>query len=290
MAHVSCCAMVKQKQGRKKLKGKARKWTAKSANKYALYESAVYDPDSDLDFLQRIFKEKGRPSPMVLREDFAGTCLLGAIWAKSHEERTAWCVDLDPEPLTYGLKSHFPKIGDAVNRVTQLEENVLTVETPKADVLTAFNFSYWIFKERTIMLDYFKRAFDALNEGGAFVLDIQGGPDCQIEAEEEREEDGFYYIWRTNAMDAVTGDTRCTISFEFADGSRMEEAFVYDWRLWNLTELRDILSDAGFEKVEVYWEGADEEGEGDGDFQLSHSEENEEAWIAYLVAWKKDLS
>ena len=70
----------------------------------------------------------------------------------------------------------------------------------------------------------------------------------------------------------------------------MEEAFVYDWRLWNLTELRDILSDAGFEKVEVYWEGADEEGEGDGDFKLSHSEENEEAWIAYLVAWKKDLS
>jgi hypothetical protein len=34
-------------------------------------------------------------------------------------------------------------------------------------------------------------------------------------------------------------------------------------------------------------EGTDEDGEGDGDFQKTASAENEEAWIAYLVGWKK---
>jgi len=280
-------AMAKNKKAKKKA-GKKWKMTAKGADRYALYESAVYDPDADLDFLDRVFRENNRPYPMVLREDFAGTCKLAAIWVDSNEERTAHCLDLDPEPLAYGARQHFPKIGDAVKRIEVLEENVLTAETPPADILTAFNFSYWIFKERAVMLEYFKRAYDHVKEGGAFVLDIQGGPDVQTECEETREEDGFYYVWRTGSMDAITGDSICSISFEFADGSSLDNAFVYDWRIWHLTELKDLLSEAGFERVQVYWEGSDEDGEGNGDFQLTKSEENEEAWIAYIVAWKTD--
>jgi len=277
--------MAKATKGRKKQRGKAPKWTSKNADKFALYEEAVYDPDSDLAFLQRIFEEKGKPAPKVLREDFAGTCKLGALWVASDEERTAHCLDLDPEPLAYGRKNHFPPLGNAVDRIEQLEEDVITATTPLADVITAFNFSYWIFKERATMLRYFSKVHSSLHEGGAFVLDIQGGPDVQSETEEEREQEDYWYHWRVQAMDAVTGDTRCSISFEFADGSELKDAFVYDWRLWHLTELRDILLEAGFGNVEVYWEGADEEGEGDGNFTLTHSEENEDCWISYLVAW-----
>ncbi len=274
------------KKRRKKQRGKAPKWTLANADRYALYEESVYDPDADLDFLLRIFEEEHRPAPMVLREDFAGTCKLAGLWVQSHAERTAVCLDLDPEPLEYGLERHLKPIGEAAERIDQRLENVLTAKTPKADVLTAFNFSYWGFKDRPTLLRYFKRARKALNADGAFVLDLQGGPDAQIACEEEREQDGFDYVWETEAMDAITGDIRCWIHFDFHDGTRLEKAFEYDWRVWHLTELRDLLSEAGFEQVDVYWEGSDEDGEGDGDFQKTPSAENEEAWIAYLVGWK----
>ncbi len=274
------------KTRRKKKRGKAPKWTLANADRYALYEESVYDPDADLDFLLRIFREEGRPAPLVLREDFAGTCKLAGLWVASDERRTAVCLDLDPEPLEYGLERHLKPIGDPAERVDQRLEDVLTSETPPADVVTAFNFSYWGFKDRPTMKRYFARVHACLQDGGVFVLDMQGGPDAQIACEEEREQEGFWYIWKTEAMDAVTGDVRCSINFEFEDGSKLERAFEYDWRVWHLTELRDILTEAGFEQVDVYWEGSDEDGDGDGDFQKTASAENEEAWIAYLVAWK----
>jgi hypothetical protein len=275
------------KKRKKKQRGKAPKWTLENADRYALYEESVYDPEADLDFLLRIFREEGRPAPMVLREDFAGTCKLAGLWVQSDEARTAVCLDLDPEPLEYGRERHLDPIGEAAERIDQRLEDVLTAETPTADVVTAFNFSYWCFKDRPTLLRYFRRVHESLADHGAFVLDMQGGPDAQIACEEEREQDGFTYVWETEAMDAVTGDILCWIHFDFDDGTRLEKAFEYDWRVWHLTELKDVLREAGFEQVEVYWEGTDEDGEGDGDFQKTASAENEEAWIAYLVGWKK---
>jgi len=67
----------------------------------------------------------------------------------------------------------------------------------------------------------------------------------------------------------------------------MKEAFTYDWRLWGLTELRDILVDAGFSTVDCYWEGTDEDGEsGDGIFTKSETGDSCLSYIAYLVAEK----
>jgi hypothetical protein len=64
----------------------------------------------------------------------------------------------------------------------------------------------------------------------------------------------------------------------------MKRAFTYDWRRYGMKESQDILIDAGFSSVEVYWEGTDEDGEGDGEFTLERQAENTDAWIAYLVA------
>ncbi len=270
----------------KKKRGKPPRWTIANADKYALYEESVYDPEADLEFIDRLFREEGRTKPMTLREDFAGTCKLAALWVASDPGRRAWCLDLDPEPLAYGREHHLLALGDDARRVVQLQEDVLHAETPVVDVATAFNFSYWVFKERSTMLRYFQTIHAHLSETGAFILDVQGGPDTQSETCEEREQDDFYYVWKTEAMDAISGFIRCSISFEFLDGSRFSNAFEYDWRLWHLPELRDILEDAGFSQVDVYWEGTDENGEGDGVFLKRSSAENEEAWIAYLVAWK----
>lgn len=43
----------------------------------------------------------------------------------------------------------------------------------------------------------------------------------------------------------------------------------YDWRLWSLSELKDLLEKAGSRKVDVYWKGTDpSNGGGNGVFRL----------------------
>jgi len=272
---------------KKKRSKKAPRFTAATADRYELYEGSVYDPDADHDFLIRVFRTARKRRPLKLREDFAGTSKLSALWVEQHRESKAWAVDLDPEPLAWGKERHIEPLGEQKKRVKQLLENVLDVKTPTVDVLTAFNFSYWIFEERAIMLDYFKKAYAALDKEGMFCVDLMGGPGVQQECEEPREEDGgFTYVWEQEVMDAITGHVDCHIHFEFEDGSEMRNAFDYSWRVWSLTELRDIMLEAGFEQVDVYWEGTDKNGEGDGVFKKKKSAENEETWIAYVVAWK----
>ena len=51
-------------------------------------------------------------------------------------------------------------------------------------------------------------------------------------------------------------------------------------------ELRELLEEAGFARVCVYWEGEDEDGEGDGEFTEEATGDADPAWIAYVVAEK----
>ena len=272
---------------RKRPKKKKSKITAKNADRYWLYENSVYMPEADYDFIHRIFKRARGRKPMRLREDFAGTSQLAALWVRNDRDSRAWAVDLDPEPLAWGRRVHLDTLEEqARDRVEQLEENVLSVDVGEIDVVTAFNFSYWIFEERKTMLDYFRRVHEALAEDGVLVVDLMGGPGAQSEVEEEREENGFDYVWEQEPMDAISHHMTCHIHFHFRDGSKMRNAFTYSWRLWSLAELRDVMLDAGFASVDAYWEGTDEDGEGDGVFRKKKHAENEDTWIAYLAAWK----
>ncbi len=272
---------------RKRTKKKASKYTAATADRFELYEGSVYDPDADHDFLVKTFKSYRKRRPLKLREDFAGTSKLSALWVANHGLTKAWAVDLDPDPLHWGFEHHIEPLGDDSKRIVQLEENVLDVKTPKVEIITAFNFSYWIFEERALMLKYFKKVHADLEKDGRFVGDLMGGPGVQQPCEEDREEDGdFTYVWEQEAMDAITNHIDCHIHFEFEDGTKMKKAFTYNWRVWSLAELRDIMIDAGFKSVDAFWEGADKHGDGDGVFKKASSAENEDTWIAYLVAWK----
>jgi len=71
---------------------------------------------------------------------------------------------------------------------------------------------------------------------------------------------GYTYVWHQPAYEPISGDTLCHIDFKFEDGSRLPRAFSYDWRLWTLPELREILGEAGFRRSTVYWEGSDRRG------------------------------
>ena len=57
--------------------------------------------------------------------------------------------------------------------------------------------------------------------------------------------------------------------------------------MWTLPEMRELLLEAGFETVDFYVEGWDDEtDEPDGIFRKRKRVDNEGSWIAYVVACK----
>src|SRR5690606_3657126 len=171
-------------------------------------------------------------------------------------------------------------------RVQLLESDVMTVETPPVDVIAALNFSYFIFDTRDRMRTYFKRCYDALTDDGVLFLDMYGGPEAQEETKEKTKYKNFTYIWYQAEFHPVTHYVRCHIHFKFPDGSKIKKAFSYEWRLWTAPEIRELLLEAGFKKATVYWEGEDEDGEGNGEVTPDEKGVAALAWIAYVVAEK----
>ena len=284
-------ASAAQKQAKNQKKGKKSKrskvhLTAKTADKHALYEKSVQEPEADIRFLTRIFRKEYDRVPMSLREDFCGTAYLCAEWVKSHPERVAVGVDLDEQTLDWGRRRHLEPLGEDAQRVTLLRRNVLEVREPKVDLAVAFNFSYCTLLERSEMVRYIRTVKESLHPEGAFILDMHGGPESFEELEETTEHSGFSYVWDQGPIDALTQITHRAIHFRFPDGSKIKNAFRYHWRIWNLPEVRDLLADAGFSRTDIYWEGTDEDGEGNGVFRKVQKAENDESWIAYIVAWQ----
>ncbi len=155
------------------------------------------------------------------------------------------------------------------------------------DIVVAMNFSYQIFKTRVELKRYFSRVYEALTDDGIFFLDAFGGYEAFREMEESSEFDNFTYVWDQHRYNPVNGDITCLIHFTFPDGSKMKRAFSYHWRLWTLPELQELLTEAGFRRVLVYWEGTDEKtGEGNGEYLPTKVGEADAGWICYLSAEK----
>ena len=135
------------------------------------------------------------------------------------------------------------------------------------------------------MVNYFKQVHKGLVDDGIFFLDAFGGYEAYEEMKEVTENDGFTYIWDQASYNPITGHYTCKIHFKFKDGSKLKNAFTYDWRLWSLPELTEMLIEAGF-KPTVYWEGTDEDDEGNGIFEPTTQGEADAGWIVYIVAEK----
>ncbi len=267
-------------------KTRRRRTKAERADKYELYERSVQEPSTDIALVRRMFKHHcGRPA-RSLREDFCGTAAFACGWVTANDEHRAIAVDWDPEPLAWGRRHHVDALRPSQReRVELVRADVRTVRTEPVDVLVAFNFSYFIFEERRELLGYFEAVRSQLCRPGIFVLDVYGGPEAMERREERRDVDKFTYVWDQDSFDPIRHHARCYIHFEFADGSALRRAYRYDWRLWTLPELRDLLDEAGFSDVTVYWEGTERKtNEPNGIFRPRKRAEDDPAWVAYLVA------
>ncbi|MGE4619383.1 MAG: class I SAM-dependent methyltransferase [Planctomycetota bacterium] len=270
-------------KGNKKKKKRDRQ--AFLANKHALYQQAVQEPEADTQFMDEVFRKKFKRSPVLLREDFCGTGFLSATWVKEKTERRAIGYDLDLDTVNWGIENNLSDLDEEQrSRIDLRIANVLDAPEDPVDIVCAMNFSWWIFKQRKQLLEYFRSVRASLPDEGIFVLDMYGGSEAYEELEEEREKEGFNYVWDQEKVCGISDEVICHISFHFPDGSKMKNAFTYDWRRYGMREAQEILEDAGFSKVEVFWEGTDEDGDGDGVFTHETEAENTEAWIAYLVA------
>ena len=273
---------------------KSQKLTARSADKHRLYELSVQGPEEDSRFFARHFKRcTGRPMRRF-REDFCGTAILSCHVVKNHRENHALGIDLDARTLGWGRVHNLSQLTEHQrDRVTLVKANVLDVRHPRSDVIVALNFSYCVFKTRPELLEYVQNAHRSLAEGGMFLVDAWGGSETQVEQTEEREIDvdeddkdapTFTYVWDQADFDPVSYSTTCKIHFEFEDGTRMKNAFVYEWRLWTLPELREIFEEAGFRDIHVLWEATDRETmEGNGVFRKVARGDPDPAWIAYVA-------
>lgn len=265
---------------------KRRGWrTASTSDRHELYELSVQNPEAEVDFIDRIFRKLRGHTPRLIREDFCGTAAASVAFVKRRRANRAIGVDLDASVLAWGRERLNERLdADQRSRLELRRANVLTVRTPPVEAVLAMNFSYYIFKERSKLLSYFRKVRAALAKGGLFLLDAYGGSDSFLEMEEERSMDGFTYVWDQHRYNPITGEAVNHIHFRFPDGTELKRAFTYDWRLWTLPEIRDLLTEAGFRRNTVYWEGAGEDGRGDGIFRPATRGDACEGWIAYIVA------
>jgi len=254
------------------------------SEKYLMYEESVQNHECDIDFINDEYAKIYQKKAVSFREDFGGTAAMACDWVKQSPEHTAWGVDLDPEPISFGFENHYAKLNDEQKtRMQYVQGNVLERRDFKADIICAFNFSYFIFKKRNDLLNYFKIVKEGLTKDGVFFVDIFGGTECCQELVEETEHDDHSYFWDCDKFNPLTGEVLYYIHFK-KDGIKFNRAFTYDWRMWSIPEIKDIMLDAGFSKVQTYWEGEEEDGTGDGEFTMSEEEENCESWVTYLCA------
>ncbi len=257
-------------------------------SKYYLYENSVLTPTEDMELFANMYRQVFTREPLVLREDFCGTYVLSAAWLKRSDKHQALALDLDPEPLEYGRKVHYKMLTPIQKKnLTVMQQDVRTVTKKKADLAVANNFSFYIFKTRSGLKEYFQCARQSLKAGqGLFLVELAGGPGMIVKSKERRtirvdKQTKFTYFWDQKSFDPVNQHGMFAIHFGLNGKLLRRDEFVYDWRLWTIPEVRDLMVDAGFRKTVVFWEKSSR-GEGTGEYLLSERGDNDWSWIAYV--------
>jgi hypothetical protein len=255
--------------------------TLDEVRKYEFYEKSVQNPEVEVEFINHWYKKIHGREPTVLREDFCGTAAISRAWVAYRRSAEAIGVDFDPEPLKKAREEY--KKGKETKRLTLIQGDVLQTQISKVDVICAFNFSYFIFKQRSVLLQYFKQARQGLKKQGMFFLDIFGGPESQNLVTDVKKLKNLTYYWECQQFNPINQE--CTFAIHFKDhkGIKYKNVFTYDWRLWSIVEIRELLIEAGFSRTMVFWEGDGPDGTGDGIFSHQEVAENSLSWVAYIA-------
>lgn len=264
--------------------------------RYALYEQSVQDAPEQVRIFERFYREQVGGDPKVLREDFAGTFWISCEWIRAGDKREALAIDLSEPPLNYGRKNHLHALdASQKRRLRILQQDVREPVEAKADVAAACNFSFYCLKQRTDLVKYLRSVHGSLKPSGIAIFEMVGGPGFirvpeketrtyKYESGKKKGQKWFTYRWMQKSFDPVTRNGLYSIDFHMATGERYRDAFVYDWRVWTIPELRDCLSDAGFKRSVVYWEHDEPDESGEVYFPVERGMDDDDTWLCYVVA------
>ncbi len=262
-----------------------------------LYEASVQGVGTDLDFAVRIYKNKNGRKPNDLREDFCGTAALACNWVSRSPKHRAWGVDIDQPTIDWGINHNVAQLDPTAGTLELLCDDVMKAKTPPADLVMALNFSYCVFKTRDLLGTYFKKVHQTLKQEGLFIIDIYGGTeaiDTKLEprtvkaftASDGTKVPAFKYIWDQAEYNVIDHHVVNYIHFKIPRIGKIEKAFTYDWRLWTLPELQELLIEAGFKSAEVYLHDWTKDGESDDIYRRRTRYKNALGWVAYVVGIK----
>ncbi|AKF03049.1 hypothetical protein [Sandaracinus amylolyticus] len=250
-----------------------------SVDRHALYERAVQSPERDVDVLSALFRARAGRDALTLREDFAGTARLAIAWVGSDDEREAVAIDLDRGALARARRIAREVLDeDERERLALVRGDVRAPSDRTFDLVIAPNFSWAIFHAADDLARYFDAARGALEDDGMLALELFGGADLRRPLTHRHRHEGFTYVWEHRGYDAAREVLDARIHFELDDGTVMEDAFSYSFRLWPLATLRALLAAAGFERVALVIEDAK------GALRTSAREPARASWNGYLVA------
>jgi SAM-dependent methyltransferase len=249
-----------------------------------LYEESVQSPAADVDFIIGVFRRRRKRSPETLCEHFCGSAALSAAWVVKDRTRRATGVDLDARALEYARRAHVEALGSEGARLRLEQRDVRARPRSRADVVVAYNFSYCTFQDRVALGAYFRAARATLRPGGMFFIDVFGGITAQQPSIEPHARIGHTYVWEQSSFDPLSNRLIAYIHFFMEDGTAIKRAFRYDWRLWQIVELRELLEEVGFTRSDVYWEDRTRDRERTGRFRRRTRVESEPSWTAYIVA------
>jgi len=220
-------------------------------DKHDLYELCVQSPKDLVPLLRAVHGG----DPVTLGEDFSGTAALSHLWV-DRDGAQAIAVDFDAQALN--------KRGDH-ERIAKHECDVHDANDP-CDVLFVGNFSIGYLHTRDELVAYLKHVKSRLTPGGVFICDTYGGDTAYTLGGVHRAHPMpggklCRYTWEQHEADPTTGMVTNLIHFRVERAGviefELEDAFVYEWRLWSITELRDAMDDAGFDETQVYTKLAD---------------------------------
>lgn len=248
-----------------------------SLDRFDLYELCVQSPDYDARMLRAIHGGTGRSAPRTLGEDFCGPAAICRAWIDlDPKHNCAVAVDRDPETLGRAIAMNTQKSpGDPRTHIAERTGILyiladVRVVRDSVDILCALNYSICELHSREDLVRYLtnarKRLAQSADKRGTFVCDIYAGFDSTLTGTTSRTVKHpaghtIRYHWQQREANAFTGIVQNAIHFEVKSSGKKEQqirdAFVYDWRLWSIPELREAMLEAGFGTTEVYPRQAD---------------------------------
>lgn len=248
-----------------------------------LYRVAVQDPERDAAQFVAFFQRRRRRRPRLLREDFCGTAAVAAAAVRLLPTLRAVGVDADAATLAWA-DAHMCDLRPSERaRLRLMCADVRRVRVC-ADLVLATNFSYCVFHVRRELLGYLRHVRRCLTPGGFLLLDLWGGGLTHRPFTERHVHRGFTHTWEQRTFDPITHRVDCRIHFDLRDGTCLRDAFVYDWRMWTLPELRDLCAEAGLVEQSVLWPDRH------GRLRERRRVPADPTWICYLAAGRGDAA